>query len=71
VSAKLAPQAALQSVHKHQACRCLPLPALLSLQAANIQEALEVGANTLLVDEDTSATNFMIRDARMQASGWQ
>ncbi|KAI7846207.1 hypothetical protein COHA_000277 [Chlorella ohadii] len=35
-------------------------------QAANIQEALEVGAHTLLVDEDTSATNFMIRDARMQ-----
>lgn len=38
-------------------------------QAANIQEALEVGATTLLVDEDTSATNFMIRDARMQARG--
>ncbi len=36
-------------------------------QAANILEALEVGAQTLLVDEDTSATNFMIRDARMQA----
>lgn len=35
-------------------------------QAANIQEALEAGARTLLVDEDTSATNFMIRDARMQ-----
>jgi hypothetical protein len=37
-------------------------------QAANIQEALEAGATTLLIDEDTSATNFMIRDARMQAS---
>jgi len=36
-------------------------------QAANIMEALEVGAQLLLVDEDTSATNFMIRDARMQA----
>ncbi|KAK9828923.1 hypothetical protein WJX72_002803 [[Myrmecia] bisecta] len=36
-------------------------------QAANIQEALEVGSTTLLVDEDTCATNFMIRDARMQA----
>ena len=35
-------------------------------QAANIMEALEVGATTLLVDEDTSATNFMIRDHRMQ-----
>lgn len=36
-------------------------------QAANIIEALEVGAKLLLVDEDTSATNFMIRDRRMQA----
>jgi predicted ABC-class ATPase len=35
-------------------------------QAAAIAEALEVGATTLLVDEDTSATNFMIRDRRMQ-----
>lgn len=36
-------------------------------QAANIMEALEAGASVLLVDEDTSATNFMIRDRRMQA----
>ncbi len=36
-------------------------------QAANIIEALEVGTTLLLVDEDTSATNFMVRDARMQA----
>ncbi len=36
-------------------------------QAAALQEALEMGVSTLLVDEDTSATNFMIRDARMQA----
>ena len=35
-------------------------------QAANIIEALEVGAQVLLIDEDTSATNFMIRDHRMQ-----
>jgi len=35
-------------------------------QAANIIEALEAGATTLVVDEDTSATNFMIRDHRMQ-----
>jgi predicted ABC-class ATPase len=35
-------------------------------QAANILEALEVGANTLLLDEDTLATNFMIRDMRMK-----
>ncbi|CDJ60826.1 hypothetical protein, conserved [Eimeria maxima] len=36
-------------------------------QAANIMEALEFGATALLIDEDTCATNFMIRDARMQA----
>ncbi len=36
-------------------------------QAANIMEALEVGARVLLMDEDTSATNFMVRDERMQA----
>ena len=36
-------------------------------QAASILEAVEVGATTLLLDEDTSATNFMVRDARMQA----
>ncbi|MEC9464158.1 MAG: ABC-ATPase domain-containing protein [Myxococcota bacterium] len=36
-------------------------------QAAAIAEALEQGARCLLLDEDTCATNFMIRDARMQA----
>ncbi|NEQ95175.1 MAG: ABC-ATPase domain-containing protein [Cyanothece sp. SIO2G6] len=36
-------------------------------QAASIIEALELGTQVLLVDEDTSATNFMIRDRRMQA----
>jgi len=35
-------------------------------QAANIIEALEAGSRLLMLDEDTSATNFMIRDARMQ-----
>lgn len=35
-------------------------------QAATIMEALELGAGTLCMDEDTSATNFMIRDQRMQ-----
>ena len=35
-------------------------------QAANIMEALEMGAQALLLDEDTSATNFMVRDVRMQ-----
>lgn len=36
-------------------------------QAANIIEALESGCRTLLLDEDSSATNFMIRDRRMEA----
>lgn len=36
-------------------------------QAANIMEAINLGARLLLVDEDTAATNFMIRDHRMQA----
>lgn len=36
-------------------------------QAANLLEAVEAGAQTLLIDEDTSATNFMIRDERMRA----
>ena len=35
-------------------------------QAANVMEALESQASLLLIDEDTSATNFMIRDGRMQ-----
>ncbi|PIQ99578.1 MAG: hypothetical protein COV66_10505 [Nitrospinae bacterium CG11_big_fil_rev_8_21_14_0_20_45_15] len=36
-------------------------------QAVNIIEAIESGSEFLLMDEDTCATNFMIRDARMQA----
>jgi predicted ABC-class ATPase len=35
-------------------------------QATNIIEALEMESKVLLIDEDTSATNFMIRDGRMQ-----
>lgn len=35
-------------------------------QAANVVEAIETGSNLLLIDEDTSATNFMIRDELMQ-----
>jgi len=35
-------------------------------QAANIIEALHCDTRLLLIDEDTSATNFMIRDQRMQ-----
>lgn len=35
-------------------------------QAAWLQESLDAGSRALLIDEDTSATNFMIRDQRMQ-----
>lgn len=35
-------------------------------QAANTIEAIEAGAKVFLMDEDTSATNFMIRDELMQ-----
>jgi predicted ABC-class ATPase len=35
-------------------------------QASSIVEALEVGARLLLLDEDRCATNFMVRDGRMQ-----
>ncbi|WP_100447879.1 ABC-ATPase domain-containing protein [Glycomyces xiaoerkulensis] len=35
-------------------------------QAAAIVEAIEAGSKLLLIDEDTAATNLMIRDARMQ-----
>lgn len=34
-------------------------------QAANVVEAMEAGTKVLLMDEDTSATNFMIRDELM------
>ena len=36
-------------------------------QAANIMEAVHMGAKLLLIDEDRSATNFMIRDRMMKA----
>ncbi|ABK61042.1 conserved hypothetical protein [Clostridium novyi NT] len=35
-------------------------------EAANIVEAIESRARVFLIDEDTSATNFMIRDKNMQ-----
>lgn len=35
-------------------------------QAAATVEAMEMGAKVFLIDEDTSATNFMIRDELMQ-----
>lgn len=36
-------------------------------QAANTLEAIEAGSDLLLIDEDTSATNFMIRDELMES----
>jgi len=36
-------------------------------QAANVSEAIEMGAGAILVDEDVSAANFMSRDGRMRA----
>lgn len=36
-------------------------------QAASLIEAVQAGAPLLLLDEDTSATNLLIRDARMRA----
>lgn len=35
-------------------------------QAANVIEAMEAGSRVLFIDEDTSATNFMVRDELMQ-----
>ena len=35
-------------------------------QAANIVEGIEAGSRLFLIDEDTSATNFMVRDELMQ-----
>ena len=35
-------------------------------QAAGIAESMEAGSHLFLLDEDTSATNFMVRDAFMQ-----
>ena len=35
-------------------------------QAANVIEGIEAGTSLFLIDEDTSATNFMVRDELMQ-----
>ncbi|CDF37904.1 unnamed protein product [Chondrus crispus] len=45
---------------------CTPDASGSTSQAANIIEALEAGAKVLLTDEDLAATNFMMRDQRMQ-----
>jgi predicted ABC-class ATPase len=36
-------------------------------QAANLLESMEAGASVVLMDEDSCATNFLVRDGRMQA----
>lgn len=36
-------------------------------QAANVMEGIESGSSVFLIDEDTSATNFMVRDELMQS----
>ncbi|WP_052353754.1 P-loop domain-containing protein [Neobacillus jeddahensis] len=36
-------------------------------QAANIMEAINFGCKLLLIDEDRSATNFMIQDSKMRS----
>jgi predicted ABC-class ATPase len=53
--------------HSDAAAFCTENASGSTSQAANIVEALEVGAKVLLLDEDTCATNLMIRDARMQS----
>ncbi len=35
-------------------------------QAANVIEGIEAGSKVFLIDEDTTATNFMVRDTLMQ-----
>lgn len=35
-------------------------------EAANLLEAMEAGSRTFLIDEDSSAVNFMIRDVRVR-----
>lgn len=35
-------------------------------QAASVMEGIEAGSETFLIDEDTSATNFLVRDEFMQ-----
>ena len=35
-------------------------------QAANVMEGIEAGSDVFLIDEDTTATNFMVRDELMQ-----
>ena len=42
------------------------MPAASTSQAAAVIEGIEAGSRVFLIDEDTSATNFMVRDDLMQ-----
>lgn len=51
---------------KNTKCFCTLDASGSTSQAANIIEGIEAGSRLLLIDEDTSATNFMVRDELMQ-----
>lgn len=51
---------------KDTACFSTPDASGSTSQAAGVLEAVEAGTGLLLIDEDTSATNFMVRDDFMQ-----
>ncbi len=51
---------------KDTTCFSTPNASGSTSQAAGVLEAVEAGAGLLLIDEDTSATNFMVRDDFMQ-----
>jgi predicted ABC-class ATPase len=52
--------------HKDTRAFCTDNASGSTSQAASIIEAVETGARVLLMDEDTCAANFMIRDGKMQ-----
>lgn len=52
--------------HKNTACFSTADASGSTSQAAAVIEAIEAGAKVFLIDEDTSATNFMLRDELMQ-----
>lgn len=51
---------------KSTSCFSTPDASGSTSQAANIIEGIEAGSKVFLIDEDTSATNFMVRDDLMQ-----
>ena len=51
---------------KDTTCFCTTNASGSTSQAATIMEAIESGAEVLLMDEDTCAANFIIRDHKMQ-----